>query len=67
MMKISLGSLTFMSWTCPYVHKNLSTNMVDNIHQIMVLNPQKDNPQGMSRNQHRYTATSHPLVDEKDL
>jgi hypothetical protein len=39
--------------------------MVENLHQIIVLRPQKDNPQSMAGNQHKYVATNHPLVDEK--
>jgi hypothetical protein len=41
--------------------------MVGNLHQITIMSPQKENPQGMAGNKHKYTATSHPMVDEKVL
>ena len=61
------GSMTFMSWPHPDVHQNLSMKMVENLHQIIVLSPQKDNPQGRVGIQHKFTTISHSLVDEKGM
>jgi hypothetical protein len=41
--------------------------MAENLYGIIVLSAQKDNPQGMVGDQHNFTTTNHPPVDEKIL
>jgi hypothetical protein len=54
----------------PYVHQNLSTKVVENLHNLTNLSAQKDmhhKSQGMTENHQEYIVTSHVMSPFLDI